>query len=161
MKNPTISIVCALDTIRAIGKENALIWHIPEDLKHFKQLTVNHPVIMGRRTYESIGKLLADRTNIIVTRNENYEVEGAIVAHTLEDAIAQAKKVERLEIFIIGGSSIYEEAIKIADKLYLTLVAGKHKADAYFPDYSEFRTVLSKRESSSEKYHYTFLELVR
>lgn len=161
MNKPVVSIIAALDEKRAIGKNNTLLWRIPEDLKHFKTLTLHHPVIMGRKTYESIGHLLPERTNIIVTRNEGYSVPGAVVRHSLEMAIASAQKCDDKEIFIIGGATIYQEAIKIADKLYLTLVEGTYEADAYFPDYRQFPRVLSRRQSSSGEYRYTFLELTR
>lgn len=161
MSNPTISIIAALDENRAIGKDNKLLWHIPDDLRRFKRLTLHHPVIMGRKTYESIGRLLPERTNIIVTANPYYKVPGAIITQSIEAALNEAKKIDPKEIFIIGGAKIYQEAIIYADKLYVTLVKGIYDADAYFPDYSQFSTVVSKESGRSGIYRYTIMTLTR
>ena len=164
MNKPIISIIAAIGSNRELGKDNKLLWHIPEDFARFKKITSGHPVIMGRTTYESIGKPLSERTNIIVTHDRNYKAAGCVIAHSLEEAIeiAQAKSASvPLEIFIIGGGQIYEQSIKYADKLYLTIVKGNYKADTFFPDYSEFKKVVYQKESSDKKYEYTFLELER
>ncbi|MBI2616905.1 dihydrofolate reductase [Candidatus Gottesmanbacteria bacterium] len=161
MEKPTLSIIAALDESRAIGKNNKLLWHIPEDLKRFRLLTMNHPVIMGRKTFESIGRILPNRTNIIVTRNPSFRVTGAIVCNSLNLALEKARDIEKEEIFIIGGAQVYAKAIGKVDKLYLTLIEGSHDADAFFPPYDEFSTVVSKIPSTSGGYHYTFLELIR
>lgn len=157
-KKPTISIIVATDDKRGIGKDNKLLWHIPEDLKHFKKITLGHPVIMGRKTYESIGKLLPGRTNIIVTRKKNYKAPGCVISNSFKKAVAIAREKDNTEIFIIGGGEIYRQGIKITDKLYLTLVKGNFQADTFFPDYSKFSKVLTKEEKKSEKYSYTFFE---
>lgn len=160
-KRAQISIIAAIDENRGIGKDNSLLWHIPEDLKRFKELTTGHPIIMGRKTYESIGKLLPGRVNIIVTRNKKYKASGCLLSNSLKSAINKAREKEKTEIFIIGGGEIYRQAIKLADKLYLTSVKGKYDADTLFPDYSEFSKVLYKRKGKSGKYLYEFLELAR
>lgn len=154
-----ISIISAIAQNRAIGKNNKLLWHIPEDFERFKSLTTNHPVIMGRTTFESIGKPLPKRANIIVTRDKNYQAKNCIVTNSLEEAIKLAKSKDKKEIFIIGGGQIYEQAIKFADKLYLTVVEGNYEADTFFPDYSRFKNVLSKIEVQNKQYKFIFLEL--
>ncbi|OGG26292.1 diacylglycerol kinase [Candidatus Gottesmanbacteria bacterium RIFCSPLOWO2_01_FULL_39_12b] len=169
MDKLTISIIAAIGSNRELGKDNKLLWHIPEDLKRFKELTLNHPVIMGRKTFESIGHVLHGRTNIVVTRDKNYQMEGCLVAHSLEDAIKLAKgmpagaesgsAIVGKEIFIIGGGQIYQQAINIADKLYLTVVKGKYEADTFFPDYSRFKTIISQKTYEDNRYDCTFLEL--
>ncbi len=161
MFKPTISLIAAIDENRGIGKNNQLLFHIPDDLKRFKQLTRNHPVIMGRKTYESIGKPLPQRLNIIITRDSNFQIEGCTVSHSLEEAIRIAKQHEKEEIFIIGGGQIYQQAIQFADKLYLTLIKGTYDADAFFPDYSAFGTVNFHDEKQYQQYTYAFLELTR
>lgn len=158
--NPVISIIAAIGTNRELGKNNKLLWHIPEDFARFKKLTLDHPVIMGRTTYESIGKPLSGRLNIIVTRNKDYKVEGCTVVNSLEEAIEKAKEKDSVEIFIIGGGQIYEQGIKFADKLYLTIVKGTFTADTFFPDYSKFNKVIFQQEGQNKQYQYTFLELV-
>lgn len=154
--NPTISIIAAISENRVIGNNNKLLWHIPEDFARFKKITSGHPVIMGRKTYESIGKPLSDRTNIIITRDENYKTEGCLVVHSLEEAIRLAKGKK---IFIIGGGQIYKQAISLADKLYLTVIKKNFTGDAYFPDYSRFKKILYKKDGQSGDLEYTFLEL--
>lgn len=154
-----ISVVAAIGKNRELGKDNKLLWHIPEDMQHFKTITWGHPVIMGRKTFESIGKPLEGRTNIVITKNKNYKPENVLVAHSLEEAISIGESRDEKEIFIIGGGQIYHLALKFADKLYLTVVDGTFEADTFFPDYSEFKQVLFKREGSYKDHRYTFLEL--
>ena len=159
MDRPIMSIVAAIGSNRELGKDNKLLWHIPEDLKRFKKLTLNHPVIMGRKTFQSVGKPLPGRTNIVITRDYNYQAEGCLVTHSLEEAIKLAKTKETQEIFIIGGGQIYQQAINIADKLYLTVVKGGFEADTFFPDYSRFKKIISQENLEENKFYYTFLEL--
>lgn len=178
---PKISIIAAISENRAIGKNNQLLWRIPEDMRRFKELTTGHPVIMGRKTYETIGKPLPNRTNIIITRDLGYKAEGAIIVHSLEEALrlatlAQGKAPEGNEVFVMGGGEIYEQAIGLADKLYITLVhpapkgrgspkdSGRQnfEGDVYFPDYSEFKKELSRQEGESASgLKFTWLELER
>ncbi len=161
MNKPKITLIAAMSENRVIGKDNALPWHIPEDLKRFKEITSGHPVIMGRKTYESIGRLLPNRTNIIITRDPNYDIKEAVITHSLDDALEKAKQSPGgdFEIFVIGGGQVFEQAISLADKLYLTIVHATIKGDSYFPDYSEFTKEVYRRESSNEEFSYTFLDL--
>jgi dihydrofolate reductase len=159
MIKPIVSIIAAHAENMEIGKGNKLLWHIPDDLKRFKTLTSGHPIIMGRKTYESIGKPLPNRTNILVTRDRNYTVKGCIVTHSLEEAIEKASDIDQQEIFIIGGGELYQQGMALADKLYITLVKGTFEADTFFPSYSQFTKVIAKEEKKENGYEYIFLEL--
>ncbi len=155
-----ISIIVAVDEKRGIGKDNTLPWHIPEDLKRFKNLTSGHPIIMGRKTFESIGKPLPNRTNIIITRDANYSSMGTFVTHSLEDALHLAQGAPGSEeIFVIGGGQIFQQALPIVGRIYLTLVKGIFPADVFFPDYSGFAKVISSEQSQDQAC--TFLTLER
>jgi dihydrofolate reductase len=155
-----ISIIAGIGKNRELGAENKLLWNIPEDLQWFREKTKGHPVIMGRKTHESIGKPLPNRPNIIITRDTTYRSPGTITATSLEEAINMAKGLDDKEIFIIGGSSVYAQAIDIADRLYLTVVDADFKADTYFPEYKQrFKTIVSERKSKDSTYSYTFFEL--
>ncbi|MDD5416141.1 MAG: dihydrofolate reductase [Candidatus Daviesbacteria bacterium] len=162
-----VSIIAAIASgNRAIGKNNKLIYRIPEDLNRFKKLTSGHVVIMGRKTFESIGYSLPNRTNIVITRDLNYSPANTIVTHSFEEAVKIAKEKEYPpvggEIFIIGGGQIYQEALPKANKLYLTIVEGNPEADTFFPDYSEFKKVVFESEwKESAGLKYRFLELER
>ena len=146
-----ISIIVAFANNRVIGRDNQLIWHLPNDLKHFKAVTSGHPVIMGRKTFESIGRLLPNRKNIIVTRNTAYQVEGAHVFNSLETAIESC--VYEDEVFIIGGSEIYGRALPLANKLYITEVLHNFEGDAFFPEinYSEWKLISEEAGMIDEK----------
>lgn len=158
--NPIISIIVAIDESRAIGKNNQLLWNIPEDLKHFKDITAGHPIIMGERTYYSIGKALPNRTNIVLTHNLDFKADNCLVAHSLEDAFETGAKCDKDEIFVIGGGMVYKSALPFADKLYLTLVEGKHDADVYFPEYENIFTKVMREESCDNgEYKFKFIEL--
>lgn len=155
-----ISVIAAIGKNRELGKDNKLLWHIPEDLKRFKHLTTGHVVIMGRKTFESLGKPLPNRINIVVTRNVTFKVEGGITKPSLEQAIDWAKRLTRQdEIFVIGGGQIYQQALPLAHKLYLTVVNASFDADTFFPDYSMFTKKVFEERKRSEKYTYRFLEL--
>ena len=160
-----VSLIAAIASEnRALGKNGDLIYKIPEDLKRFKEITSGHTIIMGRKTFESIGSPLPKRVNIVITRDPNYSEEGIIVVHSLDEALrlpslAQGKLDD--EIFIIGGGQIYQEAVKLADKLYLTVVEGNPEADTFFPDYSEFKKVVFQEEHESNGLKYKFLDLER
>lgn len=160
-KKPLISLIVAMDEERGIGKDNHLPWHVPEDLKRFKALTMGHPIIMGRKTHESIGRALPGRTNIVITRDELYRATGCVICYTLEGAIEYAGQEGTEEIFIIGGAKVFAQAIDLADKLYVTLVKGTHGADTFFPAYDEFRQVLREEHKQDEMYQYTFVDLAR
>jgi len=160
-----ISIIAAMDANSGIGKDNSIPWHITSDFKHFKEITIGHPIIMGRRTFESLGRVLPGRTHIIITHNvENKtEVEGLIWVDSIESAIEKAKKQKGSnEIFVIGGGQIFEEAIEksLVDKLYLTVVEGDYDADTFFPEYSGFKIV--KEENREEaNFKFKFVDLVK
>jgi dihydrofolate reductase len=144
---------------RAIGKDNALLWHIPEDFKHFKELTEGHAIIMGENTFRSIGKALPKRTNIVLTLSPDFAAPGTVVVHSIDEALTKAREVEREEVFICGGASIYRQMIEYADRLYLTLVEGDFPADTFFPDYSAFTKVLSEEKVDTGKFHIAFVTL--
>lgn len=156
---PIISIIAAIGSNRELGKNNKLLWRIPEDLKRFRELTTGHPIIIGKNTYQSIGKPLPKRTNIIITRDTNFQAEGCAIVHSLQEAVQKASQIEQKEIFIIGGGQIYQQAISMADKLYLTKVEGTFDADTFFPDYSRFKKEVFREEKNDSKYHYTFVDL--
>lgn len=126
------TIVVAMGEKNEIGADNQLLWHLPKDLKHFKDLTSGHPIIMGRKTYESIGKALPNRTNIVISRKKNWFEEGILIVGSIKEAVKFAKKIDE-NIFIIGGGNIYEQTMEIADKLEVTLVKAELKADTFFP----------------------------
>lgn len=115
---------------------------------------------MGRKTFESIGRPLPNRTNIVVTSDKSFIAENCTVNHTIEDALEEARKIEQEEIFIIGGGQIYKQTIGLADKLYLTVVDGEYEADAFFPEYENFK-IIKEEAGSNENYNYKFLELVK
>lgn len=115
-----------------IGADNQLLWHLPKDLKHFKDITSGHPIIMGRKTYESIGKALPNRTNIVISRKKNWFEEGILIVGSIKEAVKFAKKIDE-DVFIIGGGNIYEQTMEVADKLEVTLVKAELKADTFFP----------------------------
>ncbi|NCN52780.1 dihydrofolate reductase [Candidatus Parcubacteria bacterium] len=149
----------------AIGNGDKLLWHIPEDMKRFKTLTLGHPVIMGRKTFESIlgylGKPLPDRTNIVVTRDESYTHEGVEVCTSLESALALAHELDSEEIHIGGGAEIYRQVLPFIDRLYLTIVDDEPNADTFFPDYSEFTKVIETEKRDHDGLTYTWLTLER
>jgi len=151
-----VSIIVAVTKQWVIGKDNSLPWHIPEDLKWFKKHTRGHPVIMGRKTHESIGFLLPDRENIILTRNSNYRVNGAKIYHSLGDAINSYRTLGESEIFIIGGASVFREALPITDRIYLTVIERAFEGNVFFPELSKekYHTVL--KETHTENVPLTF-----
>ncbi|HEX4948740.1 MAG TPA: dihydrofolate reductase [Blastocatellia bacterium] len=143
----TISIVAALGRNRAIGYQNQLPWRLPTDLQRFKQLTMGHHLLMGRKTFESIGRPLPGRTSIIITRQPGYEAEGCLIAHSLDEAIALAKSRGEQEAFVIGGADIYAQTIPRADRMYLTFVEAEPEADALFPRFDESDWEVSTEET--------------
>jgi len=146
MEKARVSAIAAIGKNRELGRGNELLWRIPEDLKRVKALTMGHPLIMGRRTYESIGKPLPGRTMIVVSRTQ-AEIPGCTVAPSIEAALEYAHGIEKEEIFIFGGAQIYEAALPYTDRLYLTLIdAEDAEADTFFPDYTEFSAVIKKEQ---------------
>ena len=166
-----ISIVAAIDSKRGLGKNNDLLFRIPQDFARMKKITMGHPIIMGRKTFESIGRVLPNRTNIIITQNSNFKIQDlasqgdalrSYVVNSLEKAIEIAKKSPGSdEIIIFGGGQIFKEAMEkeIVDVLHLTVVKGDYGADTFFPDYSEFDKVISEESGESGEYKYKFLDL--
>lgn len=160
-----ISIIAAIGKGGVIGKENKLLWHIPDDLKRFRELTSGHPVIMGRKTWESLPEKfrpLPERTNIVVTRNNDYKADRAITVKSFEDARAEAARAFGSdEIFVIGGGEIYKEALAFADRLYLTIVEDETDGDTFFPSYENVfnkKTHEEKRNRNGLKYSWVTLE---
>lgn len=157
MNNPRISSIVALaKKDRAIGNKNKLLWVIPEDMHYFRDITAGHPVIMGQITYNSIGRPLPNRLNIILSKDEELKIQGVTIARSIEEALEIAKAKDKEEVFIIGGASIYQQTMDLVNRLYITEVEGDYEADTYFPDYSKFTNVISKKESSDKKYKYVF-----
>lgn len=144
MKN-NLSVIVALAQNGVIGHNNKLPWHLPEDLKRFRALTTGHHIIMGRKTYESLGRLLPGRTTVIVTRNRDYKVEGALIASSIQTAIALCKGDE--EPFLIGGAELYKEGLEYASKLYITQINAEFAGDAYFPEFDLGRWQETSREA--------------
>lgn len=128
-----VSLIVAMDETRAIGIDNELPWHLSQDLKHFKRITMGHHLIMGRKTYQSIGGILPGRTMIILTRNKGFQAEGCLIAHSFQEALHLAEERGEEEVFVIGGASVFEQALPISDRLYLTRVHTEVEADTYFP----------------------------
>ena len=152
-----IKIIAAMSKNRVIGNSNSLIWSLPTDLKRFKQLTTGHTVIMGRKTYESIGKPLPNRRNIIITRDENYQVSGCEIANSLEEALLLCRE----DAFIIGGGEIYKQSLPIADKIYLTLIHEDFQGDTSFPEIGDEWVKVSREDHDSDDknpHKYSFIE---
>ncbi len=161
----TLSIIAAAAENNALGKNNDLLWHLPDDFKRFKSLTSGHKIIMGRKTFESFPKPLPSRTHIIITRDRNYEVSHAecIVVHTMDEALALVK--EDSLAFIIGGGEIYKIGMKYANHMELTRVHGSFEADTFFPDFDEDQWQLTNKEyhpkDERHKYDFTYLTYIK
>ncbi len=153
-----ISIIVAAAQNNAIGKNNDLLWHLPNDMRFFKNTTWGMPVIMGRKTFESFKKALRGRLNVVITRSEIWQANGAEVAAGLEDAIDKAKLANTHEIFIAGGGEIYKQAMQTANRIYLTRVHSSFDADTFFPEFSEadWQLVKSKDFEADEKNKYAY-----
>ena len=151
------TIVVAMGKNREIGVDNQLLWHLPKDLKHFKEITSGHPIIMGRKTYESIGKPLPNRTNIVVSRKKDWFEEGILIVGSLKEALKFAKKIDE-NVFILGGGNIYEQTIDLVDKLEVTLVDAELNADTFFPKIDEkiWRKTDEICHEKDEKHNYNF-----
>lgn len=158
-----LSIVVATGKNGEIGKDNRLLWHLPADLKYFKNLTTGHPIIMGRHTFESIGRALPNRRNIIITRQLDYQAEGVDIVHSLEEAIALVK--DQHEVMVIGGADVYQQALPKANRIYITRVEIEPEADRFFPeiDMSEWNVHVDVGYPADEKnaYSLTFQMLER
>ncbi|WP_443946403.1 dihydrofolate reductase [Pedobacter sp. AW1-32] len=159
----TLSIAVAVGENFAIGKNNQLLWHMPADLKFFKQTTSGHSVIMGRKTFDSVGRPLPNRRNIVVTRDQNLSIENVEVVHSLDAALNLTKNEEK--VFIVGGAEIYRQALPKTDLLYLTTIHHNFDADTFFPAFNraEWETISVEAHQADEKnkYDYTFEVLKR
>lgn len=151
-----ISIIVAVASNGIIGNRNSLIWHISEDLKNFKRLTTGHPVVMGRKTYESLGRPLPNRTNVVISRQEGLQIEGCRVVHSLKEAVGMFPADE--EVFVIGGGQIYREALDVADRLYITWVEHPYEGDTRFPEWREEEWTLVEEDAfpRGENFPYPF-----
>lgn len=158
-----ISLIAAIGKNNELGKQGKLLWSLPADMKHFKETTSGHPVIMGRKTFESIGKPLPNRKNIVITRDKKYQHDGIDITHSLNEALSRARTTlaQDKEIFIIGGAEIYEQAMPFANKLYITHIdAEDKKADTFFPEiipivWNETSHEEHKKDSKNP-FNYTF-----
>lgn len=160
-----ISLIVAMDEKRGIGKNNQLPWSLSDDLKRFKALTMGHHIIMGRKTYESIARLLPGRTMVIVTRNPEYDVAGALVANSLPMALEIAEKSNESEVFIVGGAEIFTEALPLAERIYLTLVHSNVDADVFFPEFDHDDWIGKETSfvdaNDKNEYPMSFIDLVK
>ncbi len=160
-----ISAIVAMSENRVIGRNNQLPWHLPADLKHFKMITTGHAIIMGRKTFDSIGKPLPNRTNIIITRNRSFTASGCIITTSIDEAIQKAVDESSKEIFIIGGTDIFIQSMPYISRLYLTIVHDSFEGDVFFPElnmneWKEIESILHKADHEN-KYSYSFLTLER
>ena len=165
-----ISVIAAMDEKRGIGKNNDLLFRLPADFGRMRKLTRGHPLVMGRKTFESIGRILPDRTNIVITRdpqrvrNVSFYSPEVKIARSLTQGIELARKSPgNDEIFVFGGGEIFKEAVEkgIADRLYLTIAEGDFGADTFFPDYPQFKKIISEEEGESNGIRYKFIDLER
>lgn len=164
-----LSIMVAMSENRVIGINNQLPWHLPEDLKYFKRVTMGHPIIMGRKTYESIGRPLPGRTNIVVTRQPDWSAEGVVVARGVEQALekaeSQARRDGKDEMILIGGEELFRQALHKVNRLYLTQVQAEIEGDAFFPEIepSQWQEVERHNHSADQNnpYAYSFIVLNR
>jgi dihydrofolate reductase len=158
-----ITLIAAVAENNALGKDNQLLWHLPDDFKRFKNLTSGHYIVMGRKTFESFPKLLPNRTHVIITRQKDYEPEHCVVVNSLQEAIAVCPKED--EVFIIGGGEIYAQSIEIADKIDITKVHQPFEADTFFPeiDLKQWKLVFEEFHPKDEKhaFDFTFLTYIR
>lgn len=155
----TVAMIVAAGEDNAIGKGHDMLWHLPDDFKFFKKTTEGHPVVMGRKTIESLGKPLKNRSNIVVTHNQDFEQEGTVVKHSLDEALSHAKSLHDEEIFIIGGGQIYKLGLLLANKVYLTRVHAEFpEADVFFPELpaNEWQLVEEENHPADERHAYAF-----
>ncbi|PIQ92453.1 MAG: diacylglycerol kinase [Parcubacteria group bacterium CG11_big_fil_rev_8_21_14_0_20_39_22] len=161
--NSRISTIAAIGVkTRALGKDNNLLWKIPGDMKRLKMLTSGHSLIMGRKTFESIGRPLPNRTNIVITRNPEFQADEIIKANSIEEAIDKARQAPGSEeIFIFGGAEIYKQAMPVTDRLYLTLIHDDKEGDVFFPEYPEFTKIIERESHMEENPPFEYLTLER
>jgi dihydrofolate reductase len=152
------SIIVAVADNGVIGKDNSLVWQLPADMRHFKNTTIGHHVIMGRKTFESFKKPLKERTNIVITRNTDYQPDGCIVVHSLQDALSFSEKNGQEEVFILGGAEIYRQSLDLTDRIYLTEVHETFDGDTFFPDFdrSQWKEIHRENHDADEKNPHPF-----
>ncbi|MFN4972936.1 MAG: dihydrofolate reductase [Bacteroidota bacterium] len=157
-----MSLIVAADEDNGIGKNNELLCHLPADLKYFKQKTTGHHIVMGRKTYESIGRPLPHRVNLIVSRDPLFKADGCIVVNNLTDAVVYAQAYHETELYITGGGTIYTQALTSAQRIYLTRIHAHLNADTFFPhlDERDWKCVSSERHSADDKHAYDFTFMV-
>jgi dihydrofolate reductase len=168
---PRLSVLAAMAQNRIIGNNNAIPWRLPHDLKHFKELTMGHPIIMGRKTHDSIGRLLPGRTSIIITRQPDYEVPGALVVNSIGEALSicsqtRSEEGEHLdqvnECFVIGGADIFQQMLPLCDRIYMTEIHRDFEGDAYFPEFdrNDWREVSHEEhvDDNGLEYHFATLD---
>lgn len=149
MSSPRLSIIAAMAKNRVIGIDNTLPWRLPEDLTHFKTLTIGHHILMGRKTFDSLGRVLPGRTSVVITRSMDLRLPGCIVANSIESAISACNQDN--EIFIIGGAELYLQALDFADRIYLTEIQAEFEGDAWFPKFDSGLWQESERRSGKSK----------
>ncbi len=151
-----LSLIAAVSENQVIGKHNQLVWHLPADMRFFKNTTMGHTLIMGRKTFESFGKPLPGRKSIVITRQKYWQYEGVEIVHSLEEAIKAAPHDE--EVFIVGGAEIYRLALPLCEKMYLTIVHHQFEGDTFFPpvDFSQWHLISEEKHPSNEKHAYAF-----
>lgn len=157
----TLALIAALDRDRLIGRDNALPWRLPEDLRHFKATTLGKPVIMGRKTWESLGRPLPGRRNVVVSRNADYALQGAELVGSLEAALSLTAEAE--EVFVIGGAELYRQALPLAQRLYLTEIDASHTGDAWFPAFAadEWQETAREEHANADGLAYAFVRYER
>ncbi len=166
MTRSHLSILVAMAKNRVIGKDNTLPWQLPPDLKHFKQLTMGHHIVMGRKTYESIGRPLPGRTSIIITRQPDYQVPGAIVVASIDQALKVSSEGQEIgqEIFVIGGAEIYQQALELCQRIYITEIQQEFDGDTLFPELNqqEWREISREKHRLNDggglEYHFVVLD---
>lgn len=160
MPKPRVSMISAISKNRGIGYKNKLLFQIPDDLIRFRRITSGHPVIMGERTYYSIGRPLPGRLNIVLSQDRELNIPGCTICYNIPDALKLAKENDKEEVFFIGGGMIYKQGIEFADRLYLTIIDSEMPADTFFPDYSDFKNTIDEEpgEFVGLKYRYITLE---
>jgi dihydrofolate reductase len=158
----TTSIIVATAKNHAIGKDNKLLWYLPNDLKHFKDVTTGHTVIMGRKTFDSVGRPLPKRRNIVITR-QDISIEGCEVVPSIDEALERCENEE--EVFIVGGAEIYRQALPLTDRVYLTIIDQEFDGDTFFPELNAEEWTEKERENfepdEKNKYRYSFITLER
>lgn len=162
---PCLALIVAMSENGVIGHHNRLPWHLPADLRHFKRLTIGKPVIMGRKTYESIGKPLPERTNIIITHDNHFQATSCVVVNSIEAALKAATLTNSEEIFIIGGAALYKQMLPLIQRIYLTMIHHIFAGDAYFPELNstewEEKERITHEKDTANPYSYSFVVLER